>query len=135
MTIVAARVAKELPIAIYQLEWSASSKLSIRGSEIINRSKSSNLQLGNGRDDWRFWLEVRQVHGSGEQQQRWRDVLLQVQVQPLHREEHQSDGGRWLHIEGFNLLIQVIPACNKSAICTIFLSKHPTYVEVERLLK
>lgn len=43
----------------------------------------SYLYFRNRRNDGGFWFEVSQVHGSGEQQQRWRNVLLQVQVQPL----------------------------------------------------
>lgn len=43
----------------------------------------SYLYFRNRRDDRGFWFEVSQVHGSGEQQQWWRHVLLQVQVQPL----------------------------------------------------
>lgn len=44
-----------------------------------------NLYFGDGWDDGGLGLNVGQVHGSGQQQQGWRDVFLQVQVQPLDR--------------------------------------------------
>lgn len=48
----------------------------------------SNLKFGDRRDDRGLGFEVGQVHGSGEQQQRWRNIFFQVQVKPLDGGQH-----------------------------------------------
>lgn len=52
------------------------------------RVQWSNLKFGDRRDDRGLGFEVGQVHGSGEQQQRWRNIFFQVQVKPLDGGQH-----------------------------------------------
>lgn len=56
----------------------------------------SNLKFRNRRDDRGFGFEVSQIHGSGEQQQRWRNIFFQVQVKPLNGIKHliQTDNSK-----------------------------------------
>lgn len=65
-------------------EWAQNFQtLVIKESNVEIRRNGSYLHFRNGRDDGGFGLNVSQIHGSGEQQQRRRNVLIQVQVQPL----------------------------------------------------
>lgn len=57
--------------------------LIIKESNVEIHCNGSYLHFRNGRDDGGFGFEVSQIHGPGEQQQWRRNVLLQVQVQPL----------------------------------------------------
>lgn len=54
----------------------------------MRKLQCANLKFGDRRDDRRLGFEVGQVHGSGEQQQRWRNIFFQVQVEPLDGAQH-----------------------------------------------
>lgn len=56
-----------------------------------------------------FGFEVCQVHGSGEQQQRWRNVLIQVQVQPLDERKTFMKRDYWKGIKGLLLIKRFFP--------------------------